>query len=46
MQSRNARILGDRAELFFTLLTGHMMQCFGGMSSIPLETLTEVLVQE
>lgn len=46
IQSRNARILGDRAELFFTLLTGHMLQSFGGMSSIPVEALTEALVRE
>jgi len=46
MQSRNARILGDRAELFFTLLTGHMLQSFGGMSSIPVEALTDALVNE
>lgn len=46
IQSRNARILGDRAELFFTLLTGHMLQSFGGMSNIPVEALTEALVRE
>ena len=46
LQSRNAGILGERAELFFTLLAGHMMQTFGGMGSISIETLVDALMRE
>ena len=46
LQSRNAGILGERAELFFTLLSGHMLQTFGGMGSISIETLVDALMRE
>ena len=46
LQSRNAEILGERAELFFTLLSGHMLQTFGGMGSISIETLVDALMRE
>ena len=46
LQSRNAGILGERAELFFTLLSGHMLQTFGGMGSISIETLVDALMSE
>lgn len=45
LQSRNAEILGDRAELFFTLLSGHMLQTFGGMGSPSIETLVDALIR-
>ena len=46
LQSRNAGILGEQAELFFTLLSGHMLQTFGGMGSISIETLVDALMRE
>lgn len=46
LQSRNAGILGERAELFFTLLSGHMLQTFGGIGSISIETLVDALMRE
>ncbi len=46
LQSRNAGILGERAELFFTLLSGHILQTFGGMGSTSVETLVDALLGE
>ena len=46
LQSRNAGIVGERAELFFTLLSGHMLQIFGGMGSTSIEALVDALVGE
>ena len=43
---RNAGILGERAELFFAPLSGHMLQTFGGMGSISIETLVDALMRE
>ena len=45
IQSRNAQLLGTRAELFFTLISGHMLQSLGGLFKVPLEDLVQLLLE-
>lgn len=45
MQSRNGEIIGERAELFFTLLTGHMLQSLAGMGNASAEALCDALLR-
>ncbi len=45
LQSHNSDMLGERSELFFTLLSGYMLQYFGGMGDMSAEILVDALVK-